>query len=227
MPEATLCIDLLAVVRKNLEESLRRKEIRRLESAMADALARVDGALFARQPAKEREHIACRAGCGTCCVVNVGVLYPEALRIVRHLQQTLTPEALHQLRQRLGEMYHQTLGLDDEERLFLRKPCLFLDAAQNCSIYTVRPILCRSVTSANAEDCRDALASVALGEESPVLMNLLQKESWEQLFTLWGEVIEAAGLEGRSQRLVTALYQLLPQAEPEEIFWSGARWRSL
>ena len=71
--------------------------------------------------------IACGPGCGDCCVLNVSVLLPEAITIARYLQRVLGEEELEGARIRLRELLVKTRWLDDEERLFLRQPCAFLD----------------------------------------------------------------------------------------------------
>ena len=86
---------------------------------------------------------ACAPGCDFCCYLPVDVLAPEAFRIAAHLEQTCSPEALATLVYRLGAQGQHDLGV---------RPCVFL-AKGRCSIYEVRPIVCRGYNSLSKERC--------------------------------------------------------------------------
>jgi Fe-S-cluster containining protein len=86
---------------------------------------------------------ACAPGCFFCCYLPVDVLAPEAFRIAEHLQQTRSPGELADLVYRLG-----TEGQHD----FGARPCVFL-AHGRCSIYEVRPMVCRGYNSLSKERC--------------------------------------------------------------------------
>jgi uncharacterized protein len=73
----------------------------------------------------------------------VDVLTPEAFRIAAHLKQTRSPAELSELVYRLGAH-----GQDD----FGTRPCVFLDQGR-CSIYEVRPMVCRGYNSLSKERC--------------------------------------------------------------------------
>ena len=64
--------------------------------------------------------VACGPGCGSCCVLNVEVLLPEAITISWYLQRSLTQTELSELNVRLEDLHVKTRWLDDEERLFVR-----------------------------------------------------------------------------------------------------------
>ena len=64
-------------------------------------------------------------------------------------------------------------GYYEEERIMARQPCAFLDGSGSCSIYPVRPLLCRSITSTDADACREALSMLALGENQPISYNFV------------------------------------------------------
>jgi uncharacterized protein len=73
----------------------------------------------------------------------VDVLAPEAFRIAAHLEQTCSPEALATLVYRLGAQGQHDFGI---------RPCVFL-ANGRCSIYEVRPMVCRGYNSLSKERC--------------------------------------------------------------------------
>jgi len=176
----------------------------------------------------DRSLVACGAGCRTCCVVNVSTLLPEGMAIVRYLRSqgearvTLAAERLERLWREVG-------GLDDDERLVVRRPCAFLDEKGCCSIYLVRPLLCRSVTSTSADDCREALAGKVLGEEKTILMHQFQQDLYMTLFEAIGDGLEMCGLDGRSFQLVGLVRYLLKHPEAEQRWLDGWRmtWQEL
>ena len=86
---------------------------------------------------------ACAPGCFFCCYLPVDVLAPEAFRIAAHLKQTRSPGELADLVCRLGAYGQQGFGA---------RPCVFL-ADGRCSIYEVRPMVCRGYNSLSKERC--------------------------------------------------------------------------
>lgn len=171
----------------------------------------------------EGRSIACRAGCGSCCVVNVTVLFPEALAIAFHLQRRLPQLERERIRARLDDLHRAIRWLDDEERISLRRPCAFLDQRGNCGIYPVRPLLCRSVTSTDPEACREAVAMTALGEIRPVLMNLFQQELMNAYFLGAAKALEELSLDARGLNLTGAVKHLLDRPGLAEEFLFGER----
>ena len=92
-------------------------------------------------PSKARH--ACAPGCYFCCYLPVDVLAPEAFRIAAHLKQTRSPDELASLVYRLGVQGQHDFGA---------RPCVFL-ADGHCSIYEVRPMVCRGYNSLSKERC--------------------------------------------------------------------------
>ena len=180
--------------------------------------------LIAEDPG-DRSLIDCAAGCKTCCVVNVSTLLPEGFAIARHLQSQGL-KTVQATRERLEILWGEVRGLDDEDRLFVRRSCAFLDGKGCCSIYPVRPLLCRSVTSTDAQNCRDALSGLVLGEETAVLMHQFQQDLYESLFTGVAAGLDAAGLDGRSFQL-TGLIRYLLQAEADWLTGKVLNWQDI
>ena len=94
-------------------------------------------------PSKTRH--ACAPGCFFCCYLPVDVLAPEAFLIAAHLKRTHSPKELAALVYRLGAHSQHNFGT---------RPCIFL-AKGECSIYEVRPMVCRGYNSLSKERCED------------------------------------------------------------------------
>jgi Fe-S-cluster containining protein len=159
------------------------------------------------QHQQNTDHIACRAGCGHCCQVNVAVLPAEAEAILASLTSSLSLAEMIILRQKATQLHLRVGGLSDDDRLLARASCLFLDPWGNCSIYPVRPLLCRSVTSIDPEACRDAVTLAALGEEPRVTSHLFQQELFQHAFLGLADALSETGLDNRSQQLTEAVWE--------------------
>lgn len=171
----------------------------------------------------ERAQVACGPGCGACCVLNVVVLFPEAITIAWFLRRRFSDQQLDSLRARLKDLLTRTRWLDDEERLFVRVPCAFLDAKGRCMIHSVRPLLCRSITSTDPEVCYDAVAMAPLDGAPCVEMNLFQKQLIDTVYTELAGALEELGLDHRPRRLSAAVLALLAEPGLVETFRSGGR----
>lgn len=169
----------------------------------------------------ERSLVACAPGCGTCCVLNVSVLLPEIVAIGRFLEKRLDVAAFGRLRERLAELRRRVHGLDDEERIFLRQPCAFLDEQARCMVHPVRPLLCRSVTSIDPVSCRGAVTLAPLEDPPLVVMNLFQKQLMEVAFCALGQALKDNGLDDRPRHLGPATHAYLQQPEVVGRFLAG------
>ena len=171
----------------------------------------------------ETSRVACGPGCGACCVLNVDVLIPEAVAITWFLQRRFSREKLNVLRSRLQELLIRTRWLDDEERLFLRAPCAFLDEQGNCVIHIVRPLLCRAITSTDPATCHDEIAMVPLNGAPTVEMNLFQKQMFDTVYCELGGALEFLGFDYRPRRLGSAVLALLADSEMIDLYVSGEK----
>lgn len=165
--------------------------------------------------------VACGPGCGACCVLNVAVLIPEAVAISWFLRRRYPAEELDSLRHRLQDLLSRTRWLDDEERLFVRAPCAFLDSRKRCMIHCVRPLLCRSITSTDSQACQEAIAMAPLHGAPCVDMNLFQKQLFETVYTELAGALEDLGLDHRPRRLSAAVLALLDKPGQVDSFLSG------
>lgn len=100
-----------------------------------------------------RMEIACKKGCGYCCHTWVAATAPELFLIARAVSSEQSSSPLVN-RDFVRERAKRTAGLSVAERFGAKLPCaLLVDNA--CSMYRVRPAICRQVTSASLEACLD------------------------------------------------------------------------
>jgi Fe-S-cluster containining protein len=200
-------------------------------AAGADGVARLTAAVTSLAEGALADHpcpagdvaVACRAGCGTCCQLQVEVLFPEALAIAVWLRKHASRELAGGLQERIDRLVCRLRWVDGEERLHLAVPCAFLDELGCCGIYPVRPLTCRSITSTDPESCRRALAVTCLDEEEPVVMNLFQKYLFDETFRALAAVLEERGLDHRSWELTRGVQAALACPPLADDFLRGRR----
>jgi len=184
--------------------------------------------LIEQQEEGDRGLIACRAGCQDCCVVNVSITLLEGIAIARFLQQwELEKQA--EIAGKLDNLWRVVRGLEDDERLMVRKKCAFLDEQGCCTIYPVRPLFCRSISSTDVDSCREAVTGEVFGETRSVLMYQFQLQLYKAAFTAVAEGLEQAGLDGRSFQLCGLIRYLLahPAREEELLVEATLNWNDL
>lgn len=114
------------------------------------------------------DHLACRAGCGTCCCAHVGAEDAEGFAIVRHLRAMLAPAETEALMARAAEVADKVAGFDPGARWGARIPCVFQHPERrDCTIYAVRPLACRGYTSTDLGACLEAAKSADHGHPIP------------------------------------------------------------
>ena len=86
--------------------------------------------------------LACGAGCSYCCYLHASTSAPEVLIILNHLTANLSAHQLADLKARVDSADAVTHGLDGYGRLIANVPCPLLQGGQ-CSVYGVRPLVCR------------------------------------------------------------------------------------
>jgi len=180
-----------------------------------DRLFSVTETLVQKHEEGDRSLLACKAGCQDCCVVNVSITLLEGIAISRFIQQW-GQEKRVEVEQKLDVLWCAVRGLEDDERLMLRKKCAFLDGQGCCTIYPVRPLFCRSISSTNVEACRAAVTGTIFGDTEPVLMHQFQLQLYKTAFSAVADGLEQAGLDGRSFQLCGLVRYLLAHPEQEE-----------
>ncbi len=129
-----------------------------------DSLAKImelAGSLVARvHQEQEGEAVACGTGCSYCCHAQVKVTPLEALVIFAWVAHASTPQQRTLLKRRIANNRHLTEGVDLAHRVMVKAltPCIFLKEG-TCTIYPVRPLICRAWTSYNSDRCKKAFES--------------------------------------------------------------------
>lgn len=191
----------------------------------ADTLRRaVDDCAAAAEGVCCNRPMACGAGCPHCCVLNVAILLPEGMLIAIWLQQQLPADQLDAVRERLAVYCCRVRWMDDEERIFKRATCPFLDGAGSCSIHPVRPLSCRGVASLDRDSCREAFSPMTADQERLVPADLLRRGAFDVGFVVLSQALGHHGFDDRSIELGTGVLAFLERPELSELLLSGGRF---
>ena len=146
--------------------------------------------------------MACARGCRHCCVLNVSVLLPEAMRIAETIRTEWPAPAWSALQKRLVSHSNRERWMDDEERVMRSAFCPLLDTGGACAIHPVRPLACRGVASLDSSCCRSAFDPIIDDEcVRTVPADLLRREAYDQAFMALGRALAKSGLDDRSIEL--------------------------
>lgn len=141
--------------------------------------------------------IACRSGCSWCCHFDVDVTPAEAAAIAGVIR-TWHPRDRRARIEALKQAQAAREGMDGPmDRYFARIPCALLVDGK-CSVYAVRPLLCRGYLSSDKDECQrgfDQRDSSEVIESALNIVSILQTQLDPEQGRL--EDLVLAALEGR------------------------------
>ncbi|OGU24415.1 MAG: hypothetical protein A2X85_14515 [Geobacteraceae bacterium GWF2_54_21] len=164
--------------------------------------------------------MACARGCPHCCVLNVAVLLPEAMRIA----ETITATVWSALQNRLERHCNWERWMDDQERVMRAAFCPLLDTDGSCSVHAVRPLACRGVASLDSGRCRSAFNPIIDDEhDRTVPADLLRQTAYDRAFMALGKALDNHGLDDRSIELGVGILAFARNPELKTLYLSGGR----
>lgn len=175
-----------------------------LLNVLASSQKEFDRAM-ASAPTAARESIACRAGCGACCHVPIGLLAHEVLIVAHHVQIHFSPTDLDALIERTAVHRAAVAGRSNLERTLLRRPCALLKEG-SCSVYEARPEACRSHHSHSAAACQ---TNIDNGNEAiDVYIPGVRGRMFAVMLAI-DQAVAEAGFDGQAYDFGSALHEAL------------------
>lgn len=150
----------------------------------------------------------CKAGCAYCCSVRVEATEPEVFRIAREIKKRPTAE-VNVLLERLQNRVAAAETGDTRSR---RINCAFLEK-HLCSIYEVRPAVCRKAHSLSAESCKD------FAPEIPQNLEMLLRA--EALMRGTSDAYRQVKLHASAHELCSAVLLALTDETAETRWYNG------
>ena len=111
--------------------------------------------------------IICEAGCDACCYNQVELTPPEALLIGHHIEAYFPEAAKELLLGHVARIMQLTAGKGKAEIAARRRqiPCPLL-GKRTCSVYPIRPLVCRAMHGLDAARCEAELRAGSLAASS-------------------------------------------------------------
>lgn len=156
--------------------------------------------------------VACEVGCSYCCHAQVKVTPLEALVMFAWVEKLLPQAQRTLLKKRIDNNRQLTEGVNLEHRVKVKDqtPCIFLEKGV-CSVYPVRPLICRAWTSYSHDVCKDAFisgdhtAEIESSGPSNFVYSLGRK--------ILGQICKTHGLESKSLELPLAMAHCYEHAD--------------
>jgi len=164
--------------------------------------------------------VACEAGCSYCCHAQVKVTPLEALVVFAWVEKLFPQAQRTLLKKRIDNNRQLTEGVNLEHRVKVKDqtPCIFLEKGV-CSVYPVRPLICRAWTSYSHDVCKDAFmsgdhtAEIESSGPSNFVYSLGRKTI--------GQICETHGLESKSLELPLAMAHCYEHADQSNRWIQG------
>jgi Fe-S-cluster containining protein len=166
------------------------------------------------------QHIECKSGCSYCCYAQVSLTPPEAFLISSYIRDNYSLKNMDLLMKRTSNNIRLTRDKSLEERIKVwgKTPCIFLEDTK-CSIYDVRPFICRAWHSLSAEQCKNAFNS---GDKESEI------DSTPYRNIIYGAIREAlmdtcvdAGCESETIAITDSIKTILNHPSPENAWING------
>ncbi len=119
-----------------------------------------------KTPAPPEKPLACKKGCDHCCHLTVMTDAATVLRIADYVRETFGRAERTLLDMRMIVYEDKAEKLTQSQRSMARLPCpLLVDGA--CTAHPVRPLVCRSFNSYDAEACKKQIHGGGSTREIP------------------------------------------------------------
>ena len=157
--------------------------------------------------------VACRSGCNYCCHSQVNIIPIEALLISAFIKTDFTVTQVSALNAEISQIHLLTAGKTLEQLYAIKGdlPCLFLMKGK-CSIYKMRPSICRSWNSFDSKSCKTAYNSVDY--RSPVIGSQARNFVFGTTRSLFGQLSKAFSLQSETLLLPDAMSDCLNNSDP-------------
>jgi len=160
--------------------------------------------------------LACKRGCNHCCHVPVGTSAATVLRIAAALRQKLTAAEWESTVARVAALDDRTHGLPWSPSQRPPLPCAFLVEGA-CSIYPIRPFVCRAWNSVDAEACRQLVHT----EAAPLRFDAFRRASFAGVEKGLNGALRARGLDVADLEFTAAIRVALENADACDRWLAG------
>lgn len=137
-----------------VEKECGKADYAELNTATINFFKRLDETITGASAHLEKD-VQCKKGCSYCCYFKVDVSANEVFAIVDYIKTELSSEELECHIERAKENKIKIARLSQSKRIVTNVACpLLVDDA--CSVYAIRPAMCRKIHSMNVSFCKNS-----------------------------------------------------------------------
>jgi Fe-S-cluster containining protein len=163
--------------------------------------------------------VACQEACDSCCYNQVELTPPEALLIGHYIAQQFSEAQKDLLLTHVARIIQIIAGMGKTERAARRRevPCPLLQK-RTCSVYPVRPLVCRAMHALDRGRCE---AELRTGSLTGSTYYPHRHEIAVSVSAGVREGCRAAGLQAGALNLTRALQDFFSREKPVERWLNG------
>ncbi|WP_368030326.1 YkgJ family cysteine cluster protein [Arcobacter sp. s6] len=153
-----------------------------------------------------KQNIACSKGCSHCCNTRVEITEPEAVFIYSYIKDNLNQEQQNAIFSKIKEITNITSQMQTtDDHIKLQIPCIFLNN-QICSIYEIRPFICREFHSVDLESCLNCYNK--LEKNAGALESNKIKDSYYRIFRKYMHIYRENKLQISGNEFLSSLLKI-------------------
>jgi len=177
-------------------------------------------ARFSAAVSSASDKLACMDGCAYCCHFEVEARPFEVLEIASYVSKKFSPTQLKQTIERASQNATVWRKASDSERAQLKPPCPFL-VNNSCSIYPVRPAVCRNYHATDGANCKAYFENPEGLSPNTYISDLFNvAHGSAQGFK---NAVESLGLDTRGYNLASAFLEAMTNPAIAKRFSSGKK----
>lgn len=166
------------------------------------------------------EKLACADGCAYCCHFDVEARPFEVLEIARHVAKHFPPLQIKQTIERAAKNAAERKATPEEARATLKQACPFL-VNNSCSIYVVRPAVCRNYHATDGDNCKAYFDDPAGRLPNTYVDDVFDVANGSSQG--FRNAIESVGLDSQSYNLAAAFVEAMKNPAIAKRFSTGKK----
>ncbi len=157
--------------------------------------------------------VDCSSGCSYCCYSQVNITPVESLLIHAFIIENFSAVELKGLKAKIRENLFLTAGKTLQDRFTIKEqaPCIFLKE-DKCSVYSVRPFICRAWNSLDHKACVSAFHSDK--HDSAIDASPMRNYVFQTARDLFVDLSRQMGLETGTLDIPLAISKCLKMVNP-------------
>ena len=177
-------------------------EVSRRNGALLDRIVTWLGTSIQMHDGGPTRTIACKRACNYCCHLRVNALAPEVASIKDFIEQEFSPEEKEQTLNSLSDFLTKVGPMSVFDR-YMRPNLCPLNKNGECTVYDVRPLVCRGHHSYSLPECVRGYENWR--SNVPITLNTMRSRCTDAILKAMEDVMAFCKIDARSLELPEAL----------------------